>query len=138
VSPYGTSYWDDEDKLMAPCEEAAKDILPAIKAAIAIILREHYGYSITRLAKILGVTPTAAQNYLNGKRGGAYLKLLLTIPELRSEVEEAAEAINLLREKGHSVRTASFLLCRICRDVRYYVEKNRAECDLVLRGGRKR
>ncbi|BEP18373.1 hypothetical protein PYJP_17250 [Pyrofollis japonicus] len=123
-----------EDKLMAPCEQAVRDIIPAIKAAIAVLLKEKHGYSITRIARILGVTPTAAQNYLNGKRGGAYLHLLLTIPELRGEVEEAAEAINLLRERGYSVRAASFLLCRLCRDIRYYVEKNKLDCGPVNTG----
>jgi len=114
---------EQEDKLMAPCEIAARDILPAIKAAIAITLKERHGYTITHIARILGVTPTSAMNYVSGRRGGAYLKLLLTIPKLRREVEEAAEAIDLLRKQGHPVSTASFFLCRICRDVRYYTEK---------------
>jgi predicted transcriptional regulator len=113
------------DKLMSPCEEAVRNIIPAIKAALAITLCKRYDYSVNRAAKLLGLTPTAVSNYLNMKRGGAYVRLLLTIPELHSEIEEFADAVVALRQKGYPISMASMFLCRICRDIKYYLSVNK-------------
>ncbi|MEB3755419.1 MAG: hypothetical protein GSR79_00955, partial [Desulfurococcales archaeon] len=60
---------NDIEELMFPCEMAAKYVLPAIRAALAIVLTEEYGFTSYRVAKMLNLTPAAITNYRKGKRG---------------------------------------------------------------------
>jgi predicted transcriptional regulator len=52
----------------APCQKIVWDVLPAIRAAIAVEL-VRYGVSQVEAARMLEIAPSAVSQYLSGKRG---------------------------------------------------------------------
>ncbi|HIP66280.1 MAG TPA: hypothetical protein EYH08_07150 [Pyrodictium sp.] len=98
----------------APCEIASKHVVPAIRAALAILLVNEYGLSAYRVAKLLGMTPAAISNYLLRRRGGELVDKLLEDAEIRKVLVELAEKL-ISDDMSESL---SFHLCRICRVVR--------------------
>ena len=52
----------------APCQKVVWDILPAIRAAIAVELVK-CGVSQVEAARMLEIAPSAVSQYLSGKRG---------------------------------------------------------------------
>jgi len=54
--------------MKTPCQKIVWDVLPAIRAAIAVELIRH-GVSLVEAARMLEITPSAASQYLSGKHG---------------------------------------------------------------------
>ena len=52
----------------APCQKIVWDVLPAIRAAIAVELVK-CGVSQVEAARMLEIAPSAVSQYLSGKRG---------------------------------------------------------------------
>ncbi|MDD4138532.1 MAG: transcriptional regulator, partial [Methanoregula sp.] len=50
----------------APCQKIVWDVLPAIRAAIAVEL-VRYGVSQVEAARMLEIAPSAVSQYLSGK-----------------------------------------------------------------------
>ncbi|MET1101783.1 MAG: hypothetical protein ABWW69_04825 [Pyrodictiaceae archaeon] len=116
---------DQQPILATPCEVAVKKYIPAIRAAIAIVLVKEYGLTAYRAAKLLGVTPAAISNYLLGRRGGKLVNLVLASDELRSHVYRVAEKLLSGLEEKDVIRD----LCRACRELRRLVENSEGiEC----------
>ena len=105
---------DEMPTITMPCEIAA-NIIPSIRAAIAIALVEELGLSRYEAAKFLGMTPAAVTNYLEGKRGNVYLKKILRDERLYRIVREVASLIAKHRGlKGDALRAYKEAVCKIC------------------------
>lgn len=92
----------------APCQKIVWDVLPAIRAAIAVELVNR-GISQTRAAKMLEIAPSAVSQYLSGKRGYRI--------EFDSEVKQS---IRVLAQdlKDNRVPNLVDRICDICRQLR--------------------
>jgi len=101
-------------EFQAPCEVASKHVVPAIRAALAILLVNEYGLSAYRVAKLLGMTPAAISNYLLRRRGGGLVDKLLEDSEIRRALVELAEKLI----SDDLPEGLSSHLCRICLEVR--------------------
>ncbi|MDP8003518.1 MAG: transcriptional regulator, partial [Caldisphaera sp.] len=76
-----------------PCEIAAKMVIPSIRASVAYVLVNEFKLSKYTVARLLGLTPAAINNYMSGKRGDKYMKILLENEIYLSKVEEVAKLI---------------------------------------------
>jgi len=99
-----------------PCEISVRKILPAVRAAVAVVFVKEYGLSSYKAAKLLGLTPAAVSNYLAGRRGYELVNAILSDGELKKSVEEIAS--NLLREGRPNIEYLQALVCSLCRQVR--------------------
>ncbi len=95
-----------------PCEVIVKELMPLLRACLARILINDYGYSIYQASKLLQVTPAAISNYLTAKRGDERLvKAVLEDEKFSKLVKEYAESlINGEMEAGD-------VLCVLCRKI---------------------
>ena len=91
-----------------PCQKIVWEVLPAIRAAIAIELVRH-GFSQVEASRMLEIAPSAVSQYISGRRG------------YRIELgEEAKTSIELLAQDlkdGKPVDLAK-RTCEICRQLR--------------------
>lgn len=87
---------------MFHCTYASRYVLPSVKRAIVLELRRR-GYSVTKISRMLGVTPAAVSQYLRGKRGKA-----LSVDRARIR-----KIVDLL-VRGEDV---SGEICALCREV---------------------
>jgi len=55
------------------CEVTAKELVPAVRAALAITMVRDYRLSVYKTAKLLGVAPAAVSNYLVERRSNKKL-----------------------------------------------------------------
>jgi predicted transcriptional regulator len=55
--------------MISLCEKVAFEILPALRAEVAKILKEKYNLSQNEIAEILGISQASVSYYLNGLRG---------------------------------------------------------------------
>ena len=92
----------------APCQKIVWDVLPAIRAAIAVELVNR-GVSQTKAAKMLEIAPSAVSQYLSGKRGYRI--------EFNAEVKRS---IRILAQdlKDNRVKNLTGRICTICRQLR--------------------
>ncbi len=99
-----------------PCEYAAKNIFPSIRASIATILVKDKKMSKYMAAKILGTTPAAVTYYIVGKRGDKYSSKILSDGELKRLATEAAEVLIELSEGETREKYIRYqqILCAIC------------------------
>jgi len=91
-----------------PCQKIVWDVLPAIRAAIAVEL-VRYGVSQVEAARMLEIAPSAVSQYLSGKRG------------YRIEFEDDVKrSIRILAEELKDGRQISLVkrICDICRQLR--------------------
>jgi len=113
-----------------PCEIAAAKILPSIRAALAIVLVVKLNTSKYEVAKMLGLTPAAVTNYIEGKRGSVYLRRILADKELYSLINELAK---LIREngglQGDALKRYQEVVCTICNLI------NEKKCPQTSRHG---
>lgn len=92
----------------APCQKVVWDILPAIRAAIAVELVK-CGVSQVEAARMLEIAPSAVSQYLSGKRGYR----IEFENEVKQSIEQLAEdlkdkkQVNLVRR-----------ICDICQQLR--------------------
>lgn len=93
----------------APCQKIVWDVLPAIRAAVAVELVRH-GVSQVETSRMLEIAPSAVSQYISGKRGyriefedDVKVSIALLARDLRDKKE-----VNLVK------RT-----CDICRQLRH-------------------
>lgn len=87
---------------MFHCVYASRYVLPSVKRAIVIELRRR-GYSVTKISRMLGVTPASVSQYLRGKRGKS----------ISVDSEKIREIVDsLVREED-----VSGAICALCREV---------------------
>jgi hypothetical protein len=92
----------------SPCQRIVWDVLPAIRAAIAVELVK-CGVSQVEAARMLEIAPSAVSQYLSGKRGYRIEfenDVKLSIEQLAEDLKEGKK-VNLVQ------RT-----CEICRQLR--------------------
>jgi predicted transcriptional regulator len=92
----------------APCQKIVWDVLPAIRAAIAVELAR-CGVSQAEAARMLEIAPSAVSQYLSGKRGYRI--------EFENNVKKsiALLAQDLIDKKQVNVIER---ICGICRQLR--------------------
>jgi predicted transcriptional regulator len=92
----------------APCQKIVWDVLPAIRAAIAVEL-VRCGVSQVEAARMLEIAPSAVSQYLSGKRGYRI--------EFEEDVKKsiAQLAQDLIERKQINVIER---ICGICRQLR--------------------
>jgi len=92
----------------APCQKIVWDVLPAIRAAIAVELVKD-GVSQVEAARMLEIAPSAVSQYLYGKRGYRIVfedDVKGSIQALAADLRNAKD-VNLVRR-----------ICAICRQLR--------------------
>ncbi|ADI32038.1 transcriptional regulator [Staphylothermus hellenicus] len=72
------------------CEAVSKNILPAIRAVLAKILVEEYGYTQIEASKMLGVSQPAISNYLLSKRGKRGVQALMSDEKIMGIIRRMA------------------------------------------------
>lgn len=92
----------------SPCQRIVWDVLPAIRAAIAVELVK-CGVSQVESARMLEIAPSAVSQYLSGKRGYRI--------EFENEVKQSIERLarDLKAEKKVNLVERT---CEICRQLR--------------------
>ena len=92
-----------------PCEEYVKVMLPALRAALALILINDFKLSLYKAAKLLGVTPATITNYLQGRRGKRTLiEKFLTEPTSKRLLQDIARKIYMQQ------KISQFDYCNLC------------------------
>ncbi len=94
--------------MQAPCQKIVWDVLPAIRAAIAVELVK-CGVSQVDASKMLEIAPSAVSQYLSGKRGYRI--------EFEAEVKHSIERLALDLRDGNVDNLVS-RICDICKQLR--------------------
>ena len=91
-----------------PCQKIVWDLVPAIRASLAIEL-VNKGQSQATSAKLLGIAPSAVSQYISGKRGYRI--------EFQGETKELVEKLaqDLIEDK---VDDFVVRFCKICTSAR--------------------
>lgn len=92
----------------APCQKIVWDVLPAIRAAIAVELVRN-GVSQVEASRMLEIAPSAVSQYLSGKRGYRI--------EFEGEVKRAIASLAQDLKDG-KVESLAGRICGICRQLR--------------------
>ncbi len=92
-----------------PCERIVAEILPTIRARLALTILGEYGLSQIKTAGLLGVTQAAVSQYTTGRRGND--RVLEDYPNIDDEIAEMAA--KLVEGVGNDERER--MLCGICR-----------------------
>lgn len=98
-------------KAQLPCELIIWYVLPDLRNEISRVLLDEYNYKQVEIAKVLGVTKAAVNQYLSSKRGENFFNLVkdkrtknMLLKEVRISVS------NVVKEQT----TADVELCRLC------------------------
>ena len=99
-----------------PCEYAARNIFPSIRAAVARVLVEEKRMSKYAAAKVLGTTPAAISYYLGGKRGDKFVDVILSDSSMRRVVQRLADVLVRVSEGSGEEGYVEMqrLVCDIC------------------------
>ncbi len=92
----------------APCQKIVWDVLPAIRAAIAVELVRN-GVSQVEAARMLEIAPSAVSQYISGKRG------------YRVEFEEEVKkSVSILAQDLIDKKEVNLVerICGICQQLR--------------------
>ncbi|MEM4739091.1 MAG: transcriptional regulator [Acidilobaceae archaeon] len=102
-----------------PCEHAARAVFPSIRASLAKILIEEYNLNRYSVAKILGTTPAAITQYLEGKRGDKYIKKIHSNNKLLEILRKTAKDITSSYEATGKVDYILYqkAFCNICSKI---------------------
>jgi len=92
----------------APCQKIVWDVLPAIRAAIAVELVK-CGVSQVEASRMLEIAPSAVSQYLSGKRGYRI--------EFESDVKRSIELLAKDLKDKKSINLVQ-RTCEICRQLR--------------------
>lgn len=106
-----------------PCEYAAKNVFPSIRASIAKVLVEEFNYTRYSAAKILKITPAAVTYYLSGKRGDKYKDIIMSDERLKERVRSLAMILIKMSEEGEKREIYSSYqraMCSICSSINEY------------------
>lgn len=99
--------------MIAPCENATKAYLPAMKCAIALELYNSHGITQEKIAKMLGITQAQVSKYLSGRVSPEVEK---TMSNKALKRDAAAIAKKMAAGKASS-REISRLVCKRCADI---------------------
>lgn len=92
----------------APCQKIVWEVLPAIRAAIAVELVSN-GMSQVEASRMLEIAPSAVSQYISGKRG---YRIEFT-EEVKKSIALLARDLRNKKEVDLTKRT-----CEICRQLR--------------------
>ncbi len=92
----------------SPCQRIVWDVLPAIRAAIAVELVK-CGVAQAEAARMLEIAPSAVSQYLSGKRGYRIV--------FESDVKQSIEQLAADLKAGKNVNVVQ-RICAICRQLR--------------------
>ncbi|WP_292426911.1 transcriptional regulator [Methanoregula sp.] len=92
----------------APCQKIVWDVLPAIRAAIAVELVK-CGVSQVEAARLLEIAPSAVSQYLSGKRGYRI--------EFENDIKQSIEQLARDLKEGKDVNLVR-RICDICHQLR--------------------
>jgi len=98
-----------------PCEEFARNMLPAFRSLIAKGLIEDHGFTQVAAAEKLGTTQAAVSYYRSSKRGEKYVKKLENEPLVKSKIKEVVTG---LYAGTLSTVEVTESLCDLCESVR--------------------
>ena len=103
--------------MKSPCEEIVWDVLPSIRAAIAVELVNR-GISQKDVSQMLGITPPAVSQYVTKKRGYNI--------EFREDIRGAIGRLadDLIHKKVDNLTSR---ICEICRSL----QDDRSACSLI-------
>ncbi|WP_081955749.1 transcriptional regulator [Methanococcoides methylutens] len=102
--------------LETPCQAVVWDILPAIRAALAMELVKN-GIAQKEVAKMFGMAPSAVSQYMTKKRGYRI--------EFDEDVKESISRLALEIQEG-KVDNVSAKICEICR----YLRRGEGACPV--------
>lgn len=102
--------------LVMPCEVISKNLLPAIRAALAVTLVRNYKLSGYEAAKMLDLTPAAISNYLAGRRGNKYLNYIMSDEETLRAIDSLAR--KLVNSGAKATDDVVRATCELCRKLR--------------------
>jgi predicted transcriptional regulator len=94
--------------MQAPCQKIVWDVLPAIRAAIAVELVK-CGVSQVDASKMLEIAPSAVSQYLSGKRGYR----IEFEGDVKSSIEHLAQDL-----RDGTVDNLVTRICDICKQLR--------------------
>lgn len=100
-----------------PCEVAAKEVMPSIRASIAYVLVNEFKLSKYEAAKLLGLTPAAVSNYIDGRRGEKYVMKILNDKANSEKVRHAALLILTQPQDPIVAERFQDITCSICSSV---------------------
>lgn len=92
----------------SPCQKIVWDVLPAIRAAIAVELVK-CGVSQVEAARMLEIAPSAVSQYLSGKRGYRI--------EFEKDVKKSIELLAQELKDGKKINLVK-RTCDICHQLR--------------------
>jgi len=106
---------DRSSKIRPRCEIIVQYVLPVIRAEMAVRMKDE-GISQAQIARILGVTPAAVNQYVKSKRGTA------------GQDTEVLEVIDdYLEEYKDDPGALSEHLCDVCNKIKSLLEKREHE-----------
>ncbi len=106
---------DRSSKIRPRCEIIVQYVLPAIRAEMAVRMKDE-GISQAQIARILGVTPAAVNQYVKSKRGTTGHDM---------EVFKAIDSY-LEEYKGHPEELSEHL-CDVCNKIKSLIDKRDEE-----------
>ncbi|EZQ06814.1 transcriptional regulator [Candidatus Acidianus copahuensis] len=109
-----------------PCEISVKEILPAIRSIIATKLVKDRGMPIYRAAILMGVTPAAVANYMNGKRGNLVKDIIENDDEMMEMIDE------LVKKIGSDENNLSSYYCILCSEGKKVLKRNGMDIPLCI------
>ncbi|MCX6689563.1 MAG: transcriptional regulator [Methanoregula sp.] len=92
----------------APCQKIVWDVLPAIRAAIAVEL-VRCGVSQVEASRMLEIAPSAVSQYISGKRGYRI--------EFENDVKRSIELLAKDLKEGKKINLVQ-RTCDICKQLR--------------------
>jgi len=104
-------------QLQSPCEVAAREVMPSIRASIAYVLTTEMGLSKYEAARLLGLTPAAISNYLERKRGDKYFDQIVKDPRSMAMVKEAAGLVLAAWFDERASQQFQYITCAICSSI---------------------
>jgi len=109
---------DRLSKIRPRCEIIVQYVLPVIRAEMAVRMKEE-GISQAQIARILGVTPAAVNQYVKSKRGtaGQDAEVLEVIDDYLEKYKDDPEAL-------------SVHLCDVCNTIKSLLDKRENEAAI--------
>jgi predicted transcriptional regulator len=106
-----------------PCETVVQYVLPVFRCLVAKELVERHKFSQVETADKLGTTQAAISQYFSSRRGEKRMKVVQSVPSIRSAAKKMAKEIATGRTSADEVM-ANF--CSLCLSLR----KRGLMCDL--------
>lgn len=109
------SEMESSSKIRPRCEIIVQYVLPAIRAEMALRMKDE-GISQAQIARILGVTPAAVNQYIKSKRG-----------TVGQDTEVLKVIDDYLEEYKDDTRALSTHLCDVCNKIKLVLDRRAAE-----------